>query len=47
MFSPYVVFGVEPKNPENTVEMPLPRSERSSPGSFVRLRPTILPVTMR
>ena len=47
MFSPYVVFGVEPKKPEMIVERPLPKIERSRPGSFVRLWPTMLPVTIR
>lgn len=47
MFSPYVVFGVEPKKPEMMVERPLPKMERSRPGSFVRSWPTMLPVTIR
>ena len=47
MFSPYVVFGVEPKKPEMMVDRPLPKMERSTPGSYVRSWPTKLPETIR
>src|SRR5699024_3854794 len=45
MFSPEVVFGVEPKKLEMIVEIPFPNKERSSPGSFVKSLFTILLVT--
>src|SRR5699024_372556 len=45
MFSPYVVFGVEPTKLDKIVEIPFPNRERSSPGSFVKSLLTMLPVT--
>ena len=36
-----------PQKPERTVEMPSPMRERCSPGSLVKSRPTMLPVTTR
>src|SRR5699024_3244468 len=45
MFSPYVVFGVEPKKLDIIVDTPLPINDRSSPGSFVKSLPTMLLVT--
>src|SRR5699024_4605692 len=45
MFSPYVVFGVEPTKLEIMVAIPFPNKERSRPGSFVKSLLTILLVT--
>ncbi|MNN46910.1 hypothetical protein D3C81_1613110 [compost metagenome] len=42
-----MVLGVEPKNPDKMVEIPLPIRERSRPGSLVRSLPTMLLVTSR
>ncbi|MNZ88288.1 hypothetical protein D3C78_1071770 [compost metagenome] len=47
IFSPYVVFGVEPTKPENTVEIPLPSKERCNPGSLDKSLPTMLLVTSK
>ncbi|GJM77288.1 hypothetical protein HMSSN036_95040 [Paenibacillus macerans] len=47
IFSPYVVFGVEPTKPDRMVEMPFPSKERCSPGSLDKSLPTILLVTSR
>ena len=47
IFSPYVVFGVAPKKPERMLAIPSPNNERSSPGSFMRSRPTMLLVTTK
>src|SRR5699024_2765117 len=43
IFSPYVVFGVEPNKLESIVETPFPASDRSRPGSLVKSLLTILP----
>ncbi|MNJ52242.1 hypothetical protein D3C77_475670 [compost metagenome] len=47
MFSPYVVFGVDPTKPDSTVDIPLPSRERCRPGSLDKSRPTMLLVTSR
>ncbi|MNP25076.1 hypothetical protein D3C76_1178690 [compost metagenome] len=47
MFSPYVVFGVEPTKPDITVEIPLPSKERCNPGSLDKSLPTMLLVTSK
>ena len=47
IFSPYVVLGVAPNRPDSTLEQPSANRERSSPGSFIKSRPTIFPVTIR
>src|SRR5690625_1977911 len=41
IFSPYVVFGVEPNKLESIVETPFPASDRSRPGSLVKSLLTI------
>src|SRR5699024_4087825 len=45
MFSPYVVFVVEPTKLKILVEIPFSNKERSRPGSFVKSLFTILLVT--
>src|SRR5699024_9146141 len=47
IFSPYVVLGVDPSKLEIIVDIPLPISERSRPGSLTRSFFTIFPVTTR
>ena len=47
IFSPYVVLGVAPTKPDNTLEMPSPSRERSNPGSLTRSFSTIFPVTTK
>ena len=45
MFSPYVVVGTDPIKPEIIVEKLSPNKERCNPGSLIKSRPMILPVT--
>src|SRR5699024_11955942 len=47
MFSPYVVFGVEPTKLDIIVEIPFQNMERSSPVYFVRSLLTMFTVMIR
>ena len=46
MFSPYVVVGTDPINPDNIVEKLSANNERCNPGSSIRFLPTTSPVTI-